>query len=124
MNTSLDTNAIGVAVGQYSGHKNTLLLSMDNAIYAESHSMKSYNFSDVSSASHISSGTDQYGMGYYIGNWSCVEQLPNMNLILDMDTMKEIDFRNPNWFYGNASLAGYKVCGVKDPDLLEKKIYI
>ena len=111
MNTSLDTNAIGVAVGQYSGHKNTLLLSMDNAIYAESHSMKSYNFSDVSSASHISSGTDQYGMGYYIGNWSCVEQLPNMNLILDMDTMKEIDFRNPNWFYGNASLAGYKVCG-------------
>ena len=114
MNTTKDSLAVGVAIGQYSGSrgcKNAILFTIDSANYGESHQLKSYHSSDFSGATSVIRSTDQYGMTYYNGFWSDSEVLKYMNIIFNLDTLEEIDFRRPNWFYGDASRALYRVCG-------------
>ena len=114
MTTTADSLAVGVAIGPYSGSrgcKNALLIAINPATYAESHQLKSYSLSDFSGATSVIKSTDKYGMTYYNGFWSKAEKRRNMHLIFNLDTLEAIDFRNPNWFYGDASRAFYKACG-------------
>ena len=114
MTTTADSLALGVAIGPYSGSrgcKNALLIAINPATYAESHQLKSYSASDFSGATSVIKSTDKYGMTYYNGFWSKAEKRRNMHLIFNLDTLEAIDFRNPNWFYGDASRAFYKACG-------------
>ena len=56
------------------------------------------------------SRSDKYGKIYYIGYWNAAETANDMHLIFDLDKFEGIDFRHPNWFYGEANKAYYGVC--------------
>lgn len=90
LSTTKDTNAIGVAIGKYTGPmhcENALLFTLKVAIYAESHWQKDKK------------------------RWNYVGKARDMNLIYDMDAKEFVDFREPNWYYGDASRAGYPPYG-------------
>ncbi len=117
ISTTKNTAAIGVAVGKYTGPmhcENALLITLDSAIYAETHWRKTYSPGDVANATKVNSGTDSNGRRYYTAFWNFVGTLFRMNLIFDMDAKEFVDFREPNWYYGDASRARYpRYSGVK-----------
>ena len=117
ISTSTDSLLIGVAVGGHFGHDkcaNALYIKLDQAIYGEYHDLTTTDFSQVSSAHSILNGTDQYGKKVYTGIWSISCSWPKMVLIIDLETLKVVDFYNPNWYYGSGSLANYKPYGTPE----------
>lgn len=114
MNTSGDSRILGIALGSYSGYascKNGLWLKIDIATYAESHSRTSTRYSDVHNANHIVTGTNKYGDLCYTGSWVFAETKDEMYMVFDIDKMEAVDFRKPNWFYGEDNYTGYGVYG-------------
>ena len=113
MSTSKDFHITGMAMGAYKGlrsSENALLLNIDVATYAESHQKTSYDKSALSGATSWASRSDKFGKIYYIGYWNAAETANDMHLIFDLDKFEGIDFRHPNWFYGEANKAYYGVC--------------
>ena len=114
MSTSKDSRILGIGIGSYAGYascKNALWLRIYKATYAESHSRTSTRYSDVHNANHIVTGTNKYGDLCYTGSWVFAETKDEMYMVFDMDKMEAVDFRQPNWFYGEDNYTGYGVYG-------------
>ena len=96
--TSNGTRIKGSALGRYTGSKqkgaialkNPLLLTINPAIYCESHYQKTTNGN--------------------FDNWRSAKEL-KMSVIFDMDTMKVVDIFVPNWYAGDISICGYPFYG-------------
>ena len=114
MSTSKDSRILGIGIGSYAGYascKNGLWLRIYKATYAESHSRTSTRYSDVHNANHIVTGTNKYGDLCYTGSWVFAKTMDDMYMVFDIDKMEAVDFRHPNWFYGEANYTRYGAYG-------------
>ena len=94
--------------------KHIVAMVVNQAIYAEEHSLKSYNYGDVATAKSIRENTDADHRTYYTGFWGKVLTKDDVYIVWDFDTMQAVDFSNPNWYHGSPSETGYKPYGLAE----------
>jgi len=118
---SSDSFIAGLAMGRYAGStlfsnglKNALAISA-YGYYSSYHCIRTYNPSDLASASSYITGTDEFHQTYYQGYWTWIDPEPTaLTFIVNLDTGEVADLLWTNWFYGFNDLSLYGAYGSKE----------